>query len=117
MPKFPPRSAALVHHGHACATCGPNLATICGSEIGRRGSPSTKIVPLLGDHWVSGDRIKLIFDSPTDPDWDSERRAFGVDEISDLSSNIVQTESKQVAICLALSGCHCSNRFGEESFF
>jgi prevent-host-death family protein len=47
------------------------------------GRPVAKIVPLLGDQWVSGERIKLIFDSPTDLDWDAERRAFGAEEISD----------------------------------
>lgn len=47
------------------------------------GRPVAKIVPLLGNQWVSGDRVKLIFKSPTDPKWDAERRAFGVEEISD----------------------------------
>lgn len=47
------------------------------------GRPVAKIVPLLGDNWVSWERVNLIFSSPTDVEWDGQRRAFGVEEISD----------------------------------
>jgi prevent-host-death family protein len=45
--------------------------------------PVAKIVPLFGDNWVSWERASLIFSSPTDAEWDAQRRAFGVEEISD----------------------------------
>lgn len=47
------------------------------------GRAVAKIVPLLGDNWVSWERVNLIFSSPTDVEWDGQRRAFGVEEISD----------------------------------
>lgn len=47
------------------------------------GRAVAKIVPLLGDNWVSWERVNLIFSNPTDVEWDGQRRAFGVEEISD----------------------------------
>jgi prevent-host-death family protein len=47
------------------------------------GRPVAKIVPILGDSWVSWERAKSVFSSPTDPEWDAQRREFGVEEISD----------------------------------
>ena len=47
------------------------------------GRPVAKIVPILGDNWVSWERAKSVFSSPTDPEWDTQRREFGVEEISD----------------------------------
>ena len=45
--------------------------------------PVARIVPLFGDNWVSWERASLIFNSPTDAEWDAQRRAFGTEEISD----------------------------------
>ena len=47
------------------------------------GRPVAKIVPILGDNWVSWERAKSVFGSPTDPEWDTQRREFGVEEMSD----------------------------------
>lgn len=47
------------------------------------GRPVAKIVPLLGNNWVSWERAKLVFSSPTDVEWDAQRREFGVEELSD----------------------------------
>jgi prevent-host-death family protein len=47
------------------------------------GRPVAKIVPLLGDYWVSWERLNQIFSSPTDVEWDAQRREFGVEEITD----------------------------------
>jgi prevent-host-death family protein len=47
------------------------------------GRPVAKIVPILGDSWVSWERTKSVFSSPTDSEWDTQRREFGVEEISD----------------------------------
>jgi prevent-host-death family protein len=47
------------------------------------GRPVAKIVPILGDAWVSWERAKSVFSTPTDPEWDAQRREFGTEEISD----------------------------------
>jgi prevent-host-death family protein len=47
------------------------------------GRPVAKIVPILGDAWVSWERTKSVFSTPTDPEWDAQRREFGTEEISD----------------------------------
>jgi prevent-host-death family protein len=47
------------------------------------GRPVAKIVPILGDNWVSWERATSLFSTPNDPEWDSQRRAFGTEELSD----------------------------------
>jgi len=47
------------------------------------GRPVARIVPILGDNWVSWERAKLVFSTPTDPAWDAQRRGFGTEELSD----------------------------------
>jgi prevent-host-death family protein len=47
------------------------------------GRPVAQIVPLRGEQWTTWDRIRPIFDTPTDPDWDAERRAFGASNLDD----------------------------------
>jgi prevent-host-death family protein len=47
------------------------------------GRPVAKIVPIRDDNWVSWERAKSVFSTPTDPVWDTQRREFGTEEISD----------------------------------
>jgi prevent-host-death family protein len=47
------------------------------------GRPVAKIVPILGDNWVPWERAKLVFSTPTDPEWDAQRRELGTEELSD----------------------------------
>lgn len=47
------------------------------------GRPVAQIVPIRGDRWTTWVRIRLVFDSPTDADWDAERREFGGSELHD----------------------------------
>lgn len=47
------------------------------------GRPVAKIVPIFGDNWVSWERAKSLFNTPTDPVWDTQRREFGTEELSD----------------------------------
>ena len=47
------------------------------------GRPVAKIVPILGDNWVSWERVKLVLSTSTDPEWDIQRREFGTEELSD----------------------------------
>lgn len=47
------------------------------------GRPVAQIVPWRGDRWTSWERVAHVFDSPTDPDWAGERRAFAPDGITD----------------------------------
>jgi prevent-host-death family protein len=47
------------------------------------GRPVARIVPLARDQWVTWERVQQIFESPTDPEWDAERREFGTEELTD----------------------------------
>lgn len=47
------------------------------------GRPVAQIVPLRGEQWTTWDRIRLIFETPTDPDWDAERSGFGASSLDD----------------------------------
>ncbi len=75
-----------------CATV-PNMATVGvrelrqnASEILRTveageptvvtvaGRPVAQIVPIRAERWTTWERVGAVFDSPTDPGWDDERR-------------------------------------------
>lgn len=47
------------------------------------GRPVAQIVPIRAEQWTTWERIRQVFDSPTDAGWDAERRAFGVPGIDD----------------------------------
>ena len=45
------------------------------------GRPVAQIVPLRADRWTTWERVSVIFDSPTDPEWDL--RDFGASGLTD----------------------------------
>jgi len=45
------------------------------------GRPVAKIVPIRNDNCVSWERAKLVLSTPTDLEWDGQRREFGIEEI------------------------------------
>lgn len=47
------------------------------------GRPVAQIVPIRAEQWTTWERVRSVFDSPTDPSWDSERREFGVADMRD----------------------------------
>ncbi len=47
------------------------------------GRPVAQIIPIAAGHWTSWDRIRSVFDSPTDSTWDAERRGFGAAGLDD----------------------------------
>lgn len=47
------------------------------------GRPVAQIVPISPERWTTWERIRHVFDSPTDSDWDAERREFGASGIDD----------------------------------
>jgi hypothetical protein len=47
------------------------------------GRPVAQIVPLRADSWASWERIGSIYESPTDAEWDADRRGFGAAGLSD----------------------------------
>jgi prevent-host-death family protein len=47
------------------------------------GRPVAQIVPISAERWTTWERIRQVFDSPTDSDWDAERREFGASGIDD----------------------------------
>ena len=47
------------------------------------GRPVAQIVPLRADRWVSWERIRSVFESPTDPGWDAALSEFGAAGIED----------------------------------
>jgi len=47
------------------------------------GRPVAQIVPIRAEQWTTWERIRQVFDSPTDADWDAERRASGAPGIDD----------------------------------
>lgn len=47
------------------------------------GRPVAQIVPIRAERWTTWDRIREVFDSPTDPTWDNERRDFGAPGLDD----------------------------------
>ena len=47
------------------------------------GRPVARIVPLRAAEWTTWERIREVFDTPTDPSWDAERRAFGAPGLDD----------------------------------
>ncbi len=84
-----------------CATV-PNMATVGvrelrqnASEILRNveageptvvtvaGRPVAKIVPIGGERWTTWERVRAVFDSPTDAGWDDERRRFAAAGLDD----------------------------------
>ena len=38
------------------------------------GRPVAQIVPLSANRWTTWERVCAVFDGPTDPGWDAERR-------------------------------------------
>ena len=47
------------------------------------GRPVAQIVPLKADRWASWERVGSIFESPTDDEWDVDRRGFGAVGLDD----------------------------------
>lgn len=47
------------------------------------GRPVAQIVPIRAERWTTWERVRSVFDSPTDPTWDAERREFGVADMRD----------------------------------
>ncbi len=47
------------------------------------GRPVAQIIPIRAEQWTSWDLVKQVFDGPTDPDWDAERKAAGSDGLRD----------------------------------
>ena len=47
------------------------------------GRPVALIIPLRADQWTTWERLRGVFDSPTDPHWDAERREFGAAGLDD----------------------------------
>jgi prevent-host-death family protein len=47
------------------------------------GRPVAQIVPIRADRWTTWERIRQVFDGPTDPGWDAERREFGAAGVED----------------------------------
>lgn len=47
------------------------------------GRPVAQIVPIRADRWTTWERVRSVFDSPTDASWDAERREFGCADLVD----------------------------------
>lgn len=47
------------------------------------GRPVAQIIPISGERWTTWERIREVFNSPTDPGWDAERREVGASGLSD----------------------------------
>ena len=47
------------------------------------GRPVAQIVPLRGEQWTTWEKVRSVFESPTDATWDKERRGFGTTELED----------------------------------
>jgi hypothetical protein len=48
-----------------------------------QGRQSEEIVPIRAERWTTWERIREVFESPTDPGWDAERREVGASGLSD----------------------------------
>jgi len=47
------------------------------------GRPVAQIIPIRAQQWTTWQRIREVFESPTDTGWDDERRDFGAAELDD----------------------------------
>lgn len=47
------------------------------------GRPVAQIVPLRADRWVSWERLRSVFESPTDPGWSTDLSGFGAVGLED----------------------------------
>lgn len=47
------------------------------------GRPVAQIVPIRVKQWTTWERVRAVFDSPTDPGWEAERREFGAAGLDD----------------------------------
>lgn len=47
------------------------------------GRPVAQIVPIRAERWTTWERIRSVFESPTDASWDAERREFGSGDLVD----------------------------------
>ncbi len=47
------------------------------------GRPVAQIVPIRAEQWTTWMQVRQVFDSPTDPGWDAERREFGAAGLDD----------------------------------
>lgn len=47
------------------------------------GRPVAQIVPIRAEQWTTWERVRAVFDSPTDTSWDAERREFGAGDLVD----------------------------------
>ena len=47
------------------------------------GRPVARIVPIRAEQWTTWERIRQVFDTPTDRTWDDERRTFGASGLED----------------------------------
>lgn len=48
-----------------------------------QGRPVAEIIPIKAATWTTWDRVSRVFDSPTDPTWEAERRFALADELTD----------------------------------
>lgn len=47
------------------------------------GRPVAQIVPIRAQQWTTWDKVSQVFNSPTDPGWDAERREFAAADLAD----------------------------------
>lgn len=47
------------------------------------GRPVAQIIPIRAERWTTWDRVRSVFDSPTDNAWDDERRESGARGLDD----------------------------------
>jgi hypothetical protein len=72
------RSAGQGDQCSTCATLVPWQRSACGNC-----DRTPQIVPIRAEQWTTWERVRAVFDSPTDPGWDSERRDFGAAGLDD----------------------------------
>lgn len=56
------------------------------------------------DHWVSWELVKEIFDSPTDIDWDTERRQIGFKQFTVRRTSSGSCKRMPTDACRSLVG-------------
>jgi prevent-host-death family protein len=54
----------------------PTVVTVAGR-------PVAQIVPIRTEQWTTWERVRAVFESPTDPGWDAERRNLGATGVED----------------------------------
>jgi prevent-host-death family protein len=54
----------------------PATVTVAGRPVGQ-------IMPIRTECWTTGERVRSVFNSPTDGSWNAERREFGAGDLRD----------------------------------